>query len=328
MHPLDPESLIAGSSPPARGTLLIDTKVYLLYRFIPARAGNTEEPVRGWARLPVHPRPRGEHFAPSTWVAKLSPVHPRPRGEHVRASRSHQGYGSSPPARGTRVLDTIGRWLAKPVHPRPRGEHLTDDHRVRRCTVHPRPRGEHRIRAIDNRIGGHPRPRGEHIAGSIANSLSVHPRPRGEHIRGIVARRTSAPVHPRPRGEHGATAPRFTVLPGSNTCFFLTGGSSPPARGNTGLVTVIPARAGVLEPCRFIPARAGNTQHSRQSIIGSPVHPRPRGEHIASVPLPIRCAGSSPPARGTPADEIVAGCRFGERSNPGSSPPARGTPSN
>ena len=91
-------------------------------------------------------------------------------------------------------------------------------------------------------------------------------------------------VHPRGRGEH-------------TRAYFLStsfGGSSPRARG-THWCNV---------PCRvvgrFIPAGAGNTYgvHWPQTMYA--VHPRGRGEHTSGRFSPVRDAGSSPRARGTP----------------------------
>ena len=111
-----------GSSPLARGTLLLVLADALLSRLIPARAGNT----LGIAGLPAsdaaHPRSRGEH----TGKLNASPVI----------------FGSSPLARGTplpsflldqhtrlipaRAGNTVGRCsfrLLLTAHPRSRGEH-------------------------------------------------------------------------------------------------------------------------------------------------------------------------------------------------------------
>ena len=51
---------------------------------------------------------------------------------------------------------------------------------------------------------------------------------------------------------------------------------------------------------RFIPARAGNTSADPGRMVGRPVHPRSRGEHLHSPEPLIPIHGSSPLARGTP----------------------------
>ena len=90
-------------------------------------------------------------------------------------------------------------------------------------------------------------------------------------------------VHPRPRGEHRAWM------------LFKLGvdGSSPPARGTRS------CHPRTTDQYRFIPARAGNTASTSASVMGAPVHPRPRGEHLSQLGFPTRQIGSSPPARGT-----------------------------
>ena len=72
----------AGSSPLARGTLVAPSCHENSVRFIPARAGNTGNGIRGTRCRTVHPRSRGEH-----------------RYGYVRSSAR---FGSSPLARGTR----------------------------------------------------------------------------------------------------------------------------------------------------------------------------------------------------------------------------------
>ena len=52
---------------------------------------------------------------------------------------------------------------------------------------------------------------------------------------------------------------------------------------------------------RFIPAGAGNTAGGHASRRPLPVHPRWRGEHVASASMPASLDGSSPLARGTRA---------------------------
>ena len=74
-----------GSSPLARGTLVLTFTVEDCERLIPARAGNTILPADRAACNPAHPRSRGEH--------KSFYIH------------GHKDYGSSPLARGTREPD-------------------------------------------------------------------------------------------------------------------------------------------------------------------------------------------------------------------------------
>jgi hypothetical protein len=83
-------------------------------------------------------------------------------------------------------------------------------------------------------------------------------------------------------------------------------GSSPQARGT---------RSHLLHPRRqrrFIPAGAGNAVYALPRHVTTAVHPRRRGERPARRPRDGRDAGSSPQARGTPADRQLAqhGLRF------------------
>ena len=112
-----------GSSPRGRGTHAEETERLNLFRFIPARAGNTASTSRGDMQLPVHPRAGGEHFGsvppgvvefgssprgrgtrrglPSAALARS--VHPRAGGEHGSVGQPRIAHdGSSPRGRGTR----------------------------------------------------------------------------------------------------------------------------------------------------------------------------------------------------------------------------------
>ncbi len=93
----------SGSSPRTRGTLEPPPSLCRASRFIPAHAGNTENPCQTMRPSAVHPRARGEHpdrgslvdsavrFIPAhagnthrpVLGARPTAVHPRARGEHV-----------------------------------------------------------------------------------------------------------------------------------------------------------------------------------------------------------------------------------------------------
>ena len=314
-----------GSSPLARGTHHLDAQRLGKPRFIPARAGNTA-PGRAARRAPtVHPRSRGEHRigdaltpasfgssplargTPPVHVAGVSgprfiparagnteedagrdeaiPVHPRSRGEHDpgRLTRGHRD-GSSPLARGTR----------RELRPAPRRRRFiparagnTAPGRAARRppTVHPRSRGEHRR----PRRGAPPRPG----SSPLARGTHHRDRPHIEPDRFIPARagntdgrseiREERSVHPRSRGEHRVRAHRPAVADGS----------SPLARGTPD--HHLPDR----RRRRFIPARAGNTPRAPPPPRPGTVHPRSRGEHLAGVHPRPSATGSSPLARGT-----------------------------
>ena len=97
-------------------------------------------------------------------------------------------------------------------------------------------------------------------------------------------------VHPRSRGEHSPSNGRpLDML-----------GSSPLARGTPAY------RHRRRSAGRFIPARAGNTTQLRPSLTASAVHPRSRGEHLASSLKISPILGSSPLARGTPGCQASA----------------------
>jgi hypothetical protein len=316
-----------GSSPPARGTGVLEQEVVVVLRFIPACAGSGR-------RGPECP----------FWRA----VHPRLRGERTLASTlTPSQAGSSPPARGTgsqkefemRALRFIpacagnGSWTprartATPVHPRLRGERQR--HPMKTATVNgssPPARGTgDRVapRAALTRFipacAGNGR-----AAASPARRRSVHPRLRGERTGTVGSDSSSSGSSPPARGT-GARAPQGPVAarfipacagngtrrrclphtrsvhprlrgerPAIDTGSGSSHGSSPPARG-TGRFCL--AR---LRPCRFIPACAGNGSWWLNPTCATSVHPRLRGERRRRS-VRARCpCGSSPPARGTGA---------------------------
>ena len=115
----------AGSSPPARGTPGRALGFAASHRFIPARAGNTRVSVVPAYRIPVHPRPRGEH--------------------NSKGAKAAKSYGSSPPARGT--LDVGPEDAPNDRFIPARAGNTSPQARERDlASVHPRPRGEHTTR--------------------------------------------------------------------------------------------------------------------------------------------------------------------------------------
>ncbi len=72
----------AGSSPHARGTLLMLSGVRFIDRFIPARAGNTHTRAVKLRKNTVHPRTRGEHSDTDIIAELKSGSSPHARGTH------------------------------------------------------------------------------------------------------------------------------------------------------------------------------------------------------------------------------------------------------
>ncbi len=112
----------AGSSPRTRGTRLLRPFLCRCDRFIPAHAGNTQQPRVARELEQVHPRARGEHGAGAAACPPCAPVHPRARGEHFSpATMTRSARGSSPRTRGTRwVIDGFTA-LVSGSSPRTRG---------------------------------------------------------------------------------------------------------------------------------------------------------------------------------------------------------------
>ena len=79
---------VPGSSPPARGTRLRRQCAPLSVRFIPARAGNTPTGPVTASHIPVHPRPRGEHYSTHALSGTVAGSSPPARGTHGAAPRT------------------------------------------------------------------------------------------------------------------------------------------------------------------------------------------------------------------------------------------------
>ena len=134
-------SLVVGSSPRVRGTVLIDRSPALNKRFIPACAGNS----LGNAVVPLQ-----------------GAVHPRVCGEQECLVRLYRvTHGSSPRVRGT-VARRISRFNAQRFIPACAGNSLGNAVVPLQGAVHPRVCGEQiRAKAVEGGVSGSsPRVRG------------------------------------------------------------------------------------------------------------------------------------------------------------------------
>ena len=152
-------------------------------------------------------------------------------------------------------------------------------------SVHPRLRGEHTQggRSMHSSRGSSPPTRG------TPDSVPLQPQQRrfipayAGNTRVETHPGTLLPVHPRLRGEHNDQIQALG----------LGGGSSPPTRGTRRAIRHEQQRV------RFIPAYAGNTWGTTTRRRSGSVHPRLRGEHLATTKARLTPDGSSPPTRGT-----------------------------
>ena len=194
----------SGSSPLARGTLLLKLKNHGTGGLIPARAGNTDKGARNAIHGGAHPRSRGEHNTEGK-PGMLDP-------------------GSSPLARGTRAHLPPGPVRCGLIPARAgnteRGRGLREPNRA-----HPRSRGEHGGFECAGWIGSGSSPlaRGTQVdtrrgwigdgliparAGNTVNGSQrpprrgAHPRSRGEHQRGDLAGLLIDGSSPLARGTH------------------------------------------------------------------------------------------------------------------------------
>ncbi len=275
-----------GSSPLARGTLVILKNGIGQCRFIPTRAGNTLAVEQGVPDLAgSSPLARGtrqlygqaantQRFIPTRAGNTLAgrtrprriPVHPHSRGEHctTRVATSNS-CGSSPLARGTHRPSGNGAQF-HPVHPHSRGEHgRRESCRVRLRRFIPTRAGNTlgSIQSFAQGVGSSPLARGTPMQrGQFITSSRFIPTRAGNTF-DQETQSGCAPVHPHSRGEH----------PGPNDDGKKDFGSSPLARGT--LVT------------------------GKMEQQGKTVHPHSRGEHAFVVVIGVPYIGSSPLARGT-----------------------------
>ena len=157
--------------------------VALVYRFIPAGAGNTKGRYNSWPRAAVHPRGCGEHFSSRQQALDAGGSSPRVRGTPPRPKD---------PADLRRFIPAGAGNTRKPdcsLHPPP---------------VHPRGCGEHHEPGAEPAVlaGSSPRVRGTLDAGAVCSPCSRFiPAGAGNTKHSMYILYFST-VHPRGCGEH------------------------------------------------------------------------------------------------------------------------------
>ena len=134
-----------GSSPLARGTLLLVVVNGRLVRLIPARAGNTFCSSCRCAPSSAHPRLRGEHGTSSPRARAITGSSPLARGTPPLTMHRRGRCGSSPLARGTQNAGMHRRTVHRLI-PARAGNTPSNRSSWKRPTAHPRSRGEHATR--------------------------------------------------------------------------------------------------------------------------------------------------------------------------------------
>ena len=233
-----------GSSPHARGTLPVFGQRIPFAGIIPACAGNTTTPPYTDSDQRDHPRMRGEHSLPYSFVASPWGSSPHARGTHFRISMERGAHGIIPACAGN-TGSFHGLTPAVKDHPRMRGEHV----------------GE--VVKDGDVPGSSPHARGTLVVADRGSSVwGIIPACAGNTGRPATAR-GKCRDHPRMRGEH------FSCVVGKSE----NTGSSPHARGTPCTQAARPNATGI------IPACAGNTHPIRSLLIVGGDHPRMRGEH-------------------------------------------------
>ena len=238
----------------------------MVWRFIPAPAGNALPVLRRCAPSPVHPRACGERQLGDQGVGADAGSSPRLRGTPLQHAVVQAFQRFIPAPAGNARRKTLIH-CSPAVHPRACGERIMPLSRMD-CTTGSSPRlrgtpGEWRSRVPAGRFI--PAPAGNApIWRRCWNLDSVHPRACGERAKAGLQDWRADGSSPRLRGTHGS------------------GKSFTPPR-------------------RFIPAPAGNAKCLTTWKSPKPVHPRACGERAKDAYSCKQTNGSSPRLRGTPA---------------------------
>ena len=256
-----------GLSPPTRGSRAHELPHQVARGSIPAHTGKPPTCCADSAPRTVYPRPHGE-------ASGCAPV-------------SIDGWGLSPPTRGSRKLDVSPRIPqgSIPAHTgKPAGEPLSPTSEA----VYPRPHGEAQGDFIETQLGTglSPPTRGSRCddrgRARRARSIPAHtgkPRPTS----GGAAQ---AGVYPRPHGEAREAAKDY----------YAGKGLSPPTRGSLVQRQHRPRDHG------SIPAHTGKPWRPGRRCTPPRVYPRPHGEAASVWSFSVVPWGLSPPTRGSRRD--------------------------
>ena len=227
-----------GSSPLARGTVLIARHGFRAGRFIPAGAGNSRLICRDRPAIPVHPRWRGEQLPNVMSPSGVNGSSPLARGTAAVLDFDDFHCRFIPAGAGNRLQTGAASRLPS-VHPRWRGEQEGIHQAMHKhCGSSPLARGtackrgppHQQLRFIPAGAGNsergcpgifraavHPRWRGEQLPAARPGQSSVRfiPAGAGNRRRPAPAHR-AAPVHPRWRGEQPRVLPQSSVVIGSS----------------------------------------------------------------------------------------------------------------
>ena len=239
----DLNGALRGSSPLARGLRSPLSSWGTIRGIIPARAGFTRRRRRTPATHSDHPRSRGVYI-------------------YLDATAADEA-GSSPLARGLRIVGLVGRPHGR-IIPARAGFTFCRLRRRAAVTDHPRSRG-----VYSRRVLHHVRDSGIIPARAGFTGVSRYSK-------------TPWSDHPRSRGVYPGTRREAGVRPGS----------SPLARGLRRIEVSSRRGSGI------IPARAGFTGAKSGCSSDSPDHPRSRGVYPAGIVGKTVRWGSSPLARG------------------------------
>ena len=314
-----------GSSPLARGLLIVDRLTEDRVGIIPARAGFTPASTPGTSPPPDHPRSRGVYASQLARCARGAGSSPLARGLHPLDSPSPQEYLDHPRSRGVYPGRLHLRLPGGRIIPARAGFTAASAEDAVRFEDHPRSRGvyapAHRCARdhawiIPARAGftpayvlrhayhvDHPRSRGVYCPPScarpgvwgsspLARGLQ-HRRPRRRRDRGIIPARAgfTRPMTGVPTS--GPDHPRSRgVYRDVAVRSALISGSSPLARG------LLHDKGWGPVAGRIIPARAGFTAWFQAYVQPTMDHPRSRGVYPAASAGVVQDWGSSPLARG------------------------------